>query len=403
MKYGKQCGALLTAAAVFFCCTSCGEKEEAAKTDDTPFGTYVSNTWIATGSNSVSQQDGGTVTYRAFLPVEAAGEYEYCFYFSNTVDSTWADGSTSYVGMPGDAYTIDSAEIGYAPEIQDEILGTTAVTFDGADSKSVAESETFWSDPIVYNVPEGNYLVWTWTLTGNTIPAIAMSNLTPTYASRDGGQFGYCNEIPLPQLIGCRRDVQMKIAMIGDSITQGCGTTQNANAFWVANIAKEVSGSASVWNLGLGYSRASDCVTNGDWLQRAAHADLVLVAFGTNDMIGGQYGVGQPNAGSAIDNWIRKIAGVLQEAGCEVILLNAPPFDYDALHEGIRTELNGLLPATAEELGVSLFDWASLLSDPSAPEKSLYGGHPDDTGCKVISDAFLEKYKELLPSADATS
>ena len=402
MRSLKRDTAAAAALVLLLCCTGCGADTEssiAEKTDDTPFAIYLSNTFIATGNNTVAKPE-GTVSYRAYLPVEQSGELEYCFYFSNTVDSTWMQGEQSYVGMPGGAYTIESAEIGYAADPESAVQGTAAVTFDGAASKPVAASETFWSDPVTFDVPAGNYLVWTWTLTGDVIPAIAMSNLAPSYSSRDGGQFGYCNEIPLPQLIGCKREAEMKIAMIGDSITQGCGTTQNDNAFWVANIAKAVGDRASVWNLGLGHARASDCVTNGDWLQRAAHADLVLVAFGTNDIQMGQYGVGQPNAASAIDNWLRKITGILQEAGCEVILLNAPPFDYDELHEGIRTELNAMLPATAEELGVSVFDWASLLSDPDDPAKTLYGvsgGHPNDEGCKVISDAFLEQFADRLP------
>lgn len=382
--------------------TACGTATESSTAepvipaDNTPFAEYLSNTWISTGNNSaVSAPEG--MRYRAYLPVEAAGEFDYCFYFSNAVDSTWDDGAKSYVGMPGSDYRIEQAELGYAAEPEGAVCGSTAVTFGGQAAKDVTPGETFWSDPVTFNVPADNYLVWTWTVTGETIPANGMSGLAPSYYSEDGGKFIYANEIPLPQLIGCRRAVQKKIAFIGDSITQGCGTSQYGNAFWGANIAQALGEKASVWNLGLGYARASDCVKNGDWLQRATHADLVLVAFGTNDMLGGQYGVGQPNAASAIDSWLRKIVGVLQEAGCEVILLNAPPFDFAPLFEGIRTELNAGLPATAEALGVPLFDWASLLSDPDEPAKSLYGGHPDDAGCKVISDAFLSQFAAYLP------
>lgn len=37
--------------------------------------------------------------------------------------------------------------------------------------------------------------------------------------------------------------------------------------------------------------RASDCARQGNWLNRAvAGADLITVAFGTNDIISGPYG-----------------------------------------------------------------------------------------------------------------
>ena len=398
------CG-MLSALTVMLCVSGCGTAEQSGSTaeteqpaDSTPFAEYLSNTWISTGNNTVVWEDDVSCGFRVYLPVEAAGEFEYCFYFSNNVDSTWAKGEHSHAGMQGSAYTIDYAEIGIASEAGGAVREIKPVTFGGSGTRAVSPGETFWSDPLTYNVPEGQYLVWTWYVHGEMIPATVMSDLAPTYVSGDGKKFVYTNEIPLPQLIGCKRDVQKKIALIGDSITQGCGTPQYGNAFWGANIAKALGTKASLWNLGLGYARASDCALNGDWLARAKHADLVLVAFGTNDMVSGQYGVGKPNAASAIENWLRQITVSLQEAGCEVILLNAPPFDFDEVREGIRTELNAALPAAAESLGVPVFDWASLLIDPNAPGKALYGGHPDETGCKIISDTFLSQFADRLPA-----
>ncbi|MBE6847454.1 MAG: SGNH/GDSL hydrolase family protein [Ruminococcus sp.] len=402
MRSLKKTGALLLSALMLTCITGCngkdassaGEPEKPA--DNTPFGKYVSNTFIATGNNqSVSAADG--VTYRAFLPVEAYGEFEYCFYFSNTVDSTWNDGKHSYVGKQGSEYKITAASVAVATQYEatSAVSNETAVTFDGNATKTVAPGETFWSDPLTFTVPEGSYLVWTWTVQGEDLPAIAMSELAPTYYNNGSG-FIYNNTIPLPQLIGCNRPVKKRIVTLGDSITQGCQTTQYGNAFWAANIAKELGTDYSLWNLGLGHARASDCAANGDWLQRAAHADIVIVAFGTNDMVSGQYGVGSPNAASSIVSWIQYITATLQNAGCQVIVFNAPPFDYRELQEGIRTELNTLLPDAVAQWGANYFDFASLLSDPSAPAKALYGGHPNDEGCKIVSDAFLAQYKELI-------
>ncbi|MBQ8922113.1 MAG: SGNH/GDSL hydrolase family protein [Oscillospiraceae bacterium] len=365
------------------------------------FDKYVSNTFISTGCNQVVHAPEG-MSYRAYLPVEAAGEFEYCFYFSNAVDSTWGNGKDAHVGQAGSAYQINSAFIGYAAEPEGEVQQETPVTFEGAAQRTVTPEETFWSDPVQFNVPEGNYLVWTWTVTGETIPANEMSGLAPVYYDNNGNYI-YTGQIPLPQLIGCDRAVERKVAFIGDSITQGCGTSQYGNAFWVADIAKEISDTASVWNLGLGYARASDCMQNGDWLQRATHADVVFVAFGTNDMVSGQYGVGAPNAASAIDIWLKDIAGVLKDAGCEVILFNAPPFDFAELQEGFRTELNTMVPGSAQECGVRFFDFAGILEDPANPQHALYGGHPDDEGCAAAARAILAEYGTLLRKAEGAA
>ncbi len=378
------------------------------RADHAMFEQYTSNTWIATGNNQVVNA-ADTVTYRAYFPVEATGSHEYCFYFSNTVDSTYADGSKAYVGMPGSAYTIESATVGVTTDNGETLSADNptvfqfeqAVTFDGQATKSVAPSETFWSDPITLDVPEGYSLVWTWTVTGETIPAIEMSGLTPSYAmqgkaDQTPAKFVYTNQIPLPQMIGCDKETKLDIVTLGDSITQGVQTTQYADAFWVAQIAQKLGAEYSLWNLGLGYARASDCALNGDWLKRAAEADVVLVAFGTNDMVSGQYGVGSPNTASSIAAWIRTIVTELQAHGCRVILFNAPPFDFGEVQEGIRTELNTLLPKTAEELGVPFFDFAALLSDPENAAHAIYGGHPNDTGCALIAEQFLEQHRAFL-------
>ncbi len=155
------------------------ETSSQATTESTLFDTYVSNTVIATGNNTIVKS-AESVTYRAWLPVEVAGSFDYCFYFSNTIDSTYDDGSVSYVGMSGGNYTIESASISvvgtefdsnYDPE------STVTITFSGETTKDVSPDETFWSDPVNFEIPEGHYLLWEWTITGENFLAICMFNL----------------------------------------------------------------------------------------------------------------------------------------------------------------------------------------------------------------------------------
>ncbi|MBR2284282.1 MAG: SGNH/GDSL hydrolase family protein [Ruminococcus sp.] len=360
-------------------------------------GTYLSNTFISTGNNDLIYE-AENITYRAYLPVEEYGELEYKFYFSNTVDSTYGKGKRAYVSEPGGEYFISGAFIadgGASPD--DEITNYTPVTFSGETEKAVSSGETYWSDSVVFDVPEGHYLVWEWTITGENIPVNAMSQLTKTGTVIEGqDELGYCDQIPLPQLIGAKRDVKLKVAAIGDSITQGCQTEYMAYEFWAARIAQELGEDYSFYNCGLGYSRASDAATDGDWLERASNADTVIVAFGTNDIVSGEYGGNGGNTAAEIEEWLGDIVGVLKEKGCEVIVFTAPPQDYNENLEAVRAELNGDLPAFCAEHGAYLFDFASLLCDPETPAAAKYGGHPNGEGGAIVAEAFMEEYSTLL-------
>ena len=78
--------AVLTTAALTIAFAGCGTSstptEESAETTSTAdqklslLDTYVSNTVISTGSNTVIK-NAEHVTYRAWFPVEAAGQYDY--------------------------------------------------------------------------------------------------------------------------------------------------------------------------------------------------------------------------------------------------------------------------------------------------------------------------------------
>ena len=81
-------------------------------------------------------------------------------------------------------------------------------------------------------------------------------------------------------------------------------------------------------NLGIGYARASDCARQGNWLNRAvAGADLITVAFGTNDIISGPYGGTGHATPEEIEADVRKITRTCTDAGIRTILWNSPPFD----------------------------------------------------------------------------
>lgn len=401
----KKITSILLAAVMAVSLCSCkGGSDSSSETEpikhknaDNNFDKYISNTVVATGNNYIIGEAEKS-TYRAYLPVEEYGNLEYCFYFSNTVDSTYDSGTDAYAGLPGGQYTIESAYIadgGSGPD--DEIKNKTEVTFSGQKTKSVTENEVFWSDSVEFNVEEGHYLVWEWTVTGKNIPCIKMSNLTSTTADLyNEGTFTYTDEIPLPQMIGAKRDVKHNIAAIGDSITQGCQTEFMKYEFWSARISSLLGSDYGFYNCGLGWSRASDAALKGNWLERAKSAQTVIVAFGTNDIISGKYKSEKGSTAEEIDEYLRDILDELKAAGCKMIVFNAPPQDYSEELEKIRLEYNELCKKTCEEYGAEYFDFASYLSTEEEPSKAIYGGHPNGEAGKIVAEAFVEKYKDML-------
>ncbi len=358
------------------------------------FDGHVSNTVISTGNNYMTK----TGIYRVYFPVEQSGELEYQFYFSNTADSTWHEGGIAYAGKPGGNYQIQYARVWTAssPDSDDD-TDLIEITFDGSPEKSVSPGETFWSDAVTLDVPEGKYLVWEWSLEGEDIPCNRMTELTYAYMiNNKNNNLVYNMDVPCPQLIGTNREVRKKIACFGDSITQGAQTTPYAQNFWVSEIFEILGSEYAVWNVGNGYARASDAALCGDWLERAQSADIVTLAFGTNDLVMGQYGSSTASSADEIEGWLRTLIQELQNAGCQVILFNLPPFDFNQETEAIRQEVNSRIPGIAQETGCAFFDWNVLLEDPDEQGKALYGGHPDDAGCRIIAEAFLEQFGDLL-------
>lgn len=372
---------------------------ESIRVTDAQFDTYTSNTYLSTGNNGFVRSADG-ITYRAYIPVEQYGELEYCFYFSNTVDSTYNKGKPVYVGKEGGEYTIEYAAVydgGTSPD--EEPTNKTDVTFGGESSKSVAANEAYWSDPVTIDIPQDHYLVWEWKLTGKEIPCNKMSNLTSATADKTGeGNFEYCDDIPLPVFIGAKRkNVTNRVMAIGDSITQGCQTEFMKFEYWSAQIAQQLGENASFWNCGLGWARTSDLSTCGNWLGRSLNCDTAIVAFGTNDIASGEYNGDGGNTAEEIIAYLEPILDQLKAADVNnIILFNAPPEDFDEEKEAVRTEYNEMLKETAEKYGAEYFDFASYLCDPETPSTAKFGGHPNGEGGKIVADAFMEKYASLF-------
>ena len=340
---------------------------------------YTSDSTAGAG-NQVLTNDTEPVTRsgRAYFRLRSGGE-RYAFLFSNVTDSTFSDGSISKANEPGEDFDILSLRIGLCGAYGEEPAVWQDVTFGGKLQKHVASGEVFSSDPVSLGAAPGLYLAYEIRVCGKRYPYHEEIILTilPTHM------------VPVPLLIGCDRQVRLRVGFLGDSITQGIGTEFDSFTHWVEMISRGLPEDVSVWNLGIGYARCSDAATDGFWLARAKTCDIVNVCFGVNDLL-------QGHSPDAVMRDLETVVTKLKEAGCRVILFTLPPFDYE---EELRIKWESVNRFVREELykkADGLFEIARVLGRP-APEEhmTVYGGHPNAEGSAKVAEAYLKEFGKI--------
>ena len=356
------------------------------------FDTFWSNTLAATGVQRTFHPEDpeALLKGRAYLRVYAGGTWSYSFLFSNTVDSTYADGSDTTANHVPGPWTLAEALVGVAGAVGEEPCWQP-LTFGGGPSKAVAPGEVFSTDPVTLTAEKGQYLVLQLAYRGAEIPYLE-ENIIPLFTeSADGFVPG--NRMPLPAMAGCSRPVRLRAAFLGDSITEGIGTEFGAYRHWNAMIAEGLREAYGWWNLGIGYGRAADAAMDGAWLAKAKAADLVNVCYGVNDLY-------QKHDGEALKRDLAFIVEKLTEAGCTVGLFTVPPFDYPPELEPLWREVNRFI---AEELGPKVryvYDTRPFWGkEPPLDHMSAHGAHPDETGCALLAEDFCARMKGVFESA----
>lgn len=77
------------------------------------FEKYNSNTYAGSGNQLYFEMNENEMhTGRIFYKISVGGEYSYSILFSNIIDSTYADGSTSHKNLICDTWSICGARIG---------------------------------------------------------------------------------------------------------------------------------------------------------------------------------------------------------------------------------------------------------------------------------------------------
>ena len=359
------------------------------------FDKYFSNVSVGTGNNFILEfSKPRSVKARVFFKPEVTGRYNYRFFFQNTVNCTFSEGEVAYVNKSGGNWKINFATVGTASIASRdvEVDDPTPVTFDGNIQKCVSPDETFWSDEVNINIPDGKYLVWEWEVEGNSIPCTPDS-IVPTFVSCEEKIPGA--NCPMPNFIGCDKQVKKRVAFAGDSITQGCGTGIDKYDMWVAQITEMLKNDYSVWNLGLGCCRCSDAATMGSLFYKVKQNDVVILTYGVNDLFHGKFGDDRhATAGELLAN-IEKIVKELRAQNTEVILSTIPPFIYDESGEAEWRCANMAIPTLAKMYGCRVFDFEASLDGSPLPlgnDHSKYGPHPNAEGGKAAAEEFKRTF-----------
>ena len=195
------------------------------------------------------------------------------------------------------------------------------------------------------------------------------------------------------------------IACLGNSITDGRGTTTDAQNRWTDVLAEQLGGKVAVINLGIG----GNCVIRGglsapaserfdrDILAQQGVTDLIIFE-GVNDLSGIK------DDGAETVRWLKKFyrlfAKKAKEKGMRVYGGTIMPFKnsfaYSETHERARQEVNQWIRTAPDYDGVIDFDKAT--ADPADPEalmENLQSDwlHPNADGYKVMGECAAKAFK----------
>lgn len=196
------------------------------------------------------------------------------------------------------------------------------------------------------------------------------------------------------------------VAVLGDSITEGVGSTPDAGHRWTDVVADRLGGSMAVLNAGIGGNHAARQVVlpgpdgpqdfgpsaasrlDADVLDRSGVTDLV-VFIGINDVFTSI----EDDVVSEVTRAYRRIASQAQRAGIRVIGATITPANHGGEKEADRTRINRWIRTSGVFDAVVDFEGAvALPGDVSRlqPEYDADRVHLTDAGYAALGSAFDE-------------
>lgn len=306
-----------------------------------------------------------------------------------------------------------------APATDIDVSSDTAVTFNAGTSVTVAPGQEVWSDEVAFKVPER----------GDLLVSIFVASQMPvatfhSFANQAGGSVvgnatsistlvspTRVNAVYWVSKIDVRNDAAKgAVVAIGDSITDGAGTTTGANKRWTnqldARLAADPSlASYGVVNAGILGNRilfdgigpkAIDRFTR-DVLE-ATNVKAAVILLGINDINIGPTVTGQDVTAQQVIDGLTTMVKAGQAAGKKVFLATIMPnkgftrYPFTEAGEAKRQAVNTWIRANSLANGVIDFD--AIVRNPADPTtiNPAYNSgdnlHPNDAGAKAMADGF---------------
>lgn len=291
-----------------------------------------------------------------------------------------------------------------------------ALSFSGRTAVTIPKGAVVFSDPLSYSVPAMTNLSVSLYLPIDSgyLTAHGLSNQTNYVA--EGGNYTSANVLdepsetpawPLLTAIDVINSESISaIAMVGDSITDGWGSTTSANQRWPNHfmrrlVTEDGTREFAVLNAGISGNRVTTegSARFGENLQARFERDVLALSNvshmvlmeGIND-IGMSSGSDLISAGEIIAGY-RQIIARAHARGIKIIGATLTPYEgaayYTDAGEAVRQEVNAFIRDGGEFDGV--IDFEKAVQDPANPSRIIPSFtednlHPNDAGYKAMAD-----------------
>ena len=317
-------------------------------------------------------------TLRQIVKVSAGGN-TIRLQLSNEFSQEPVEIKAVYIAPALDSFLIDRQSAKY-------------ITFGGKRSVTIGAKQAVYSDALTYALkPLGRLAVtiiygervpehMTSHRGSRTLSYIAAGEVKPTAKLKPVERLAHWYNLTRIEVKG----QGSAVAILGNSITDGRGSTTNAQNRWPDSMAEALSGTLGVLNLGIG----GNCVLAGglsqpgllrfdrDILGQQGVSTLIIFE-GTND-IGLSQGNSEETAQRLIEAY-QTLTGKAHARGLKVYLATITPFKgngwYSFFHEAARQTVNQWI--RSQKVADGIIDFDELARDPQKPN-CLRAEYSDD-------------------------
>lgn len=203
------------------------------------------------------------------------------------------------------------------------------------------------------------------------------------------------------------------IGIIGNSITDGKGTTDNANNRWTDVLAEQLQKrygvtTRGILNLGIGNNRVTVAGGFGILAKQRFNRDIlmqpgietVVIFEGINDIGAASKGASERVAADLINAYDEMITKA-KARNLRIFLCTITPFKgagyYSLFHEAARKTVNQWIRSQRERVN-GILDFDELLRDPADPERLQKQWqsdwlHPNPEGYRAMGEYAAERLK----------